>query len=47
MSDTPVDADLPSLEESYERVYNVAKQVAKTRESGVYDCPKGEGLYTL
>ena len=42
MSDTPVDANLPNLEESYERVYNVAKQVAKTRESGVYDCPKGE-----
>lgn len=39
----PISVDLPSVEESYKRVIEVARQVKKARESGVYACPRGEG----
>lgn len=45
-SDTPVDVELPSTEESFERVIKVARQVASARAMGFYDCPKGkEGCF--
>ena len=42
MSDTPVDVELPSLDDAYDKVYKVAKSVFEARESEAYECPKGE-----
>jgi hypothetical protein len=33
---------LPSVEESYERVIKVAREVKAAREKGEFKCPKGE-----
>lgn len=41
--DAPISVELPSVEESYKRVIEVARQVKKAREAGVYKCPRGEG----
>jgi ATP-dependent helicase/DNAse subunit B len=40
--DMPVQAELPSLEDSFNRVYEVAKKVKEAREKGEYLCPRGE-----
>ena len=40
--DSPIAVDLPSVEESYTRVIEVARQVKRARESGTYLCPKGD-----
>jgi ATP-dependent helicase/DNAse subunit B len=37
-----VEKKLPSVEESYDKVYKVAKQVAEAREKREFKCPKGE-----
>ncbi len=37
-----VDVDLPSVEESYDRVIAVAKEVKKARDEKVFLCPRGE-----
>lgn len=39
--DAPIPVKLPSLEESYRRVIEVARQVKNAREDGVYICPRG------
>ncbi len=41
--DVPIPVALPSVEDSYKRVIEVARQVKKAREAGVYACPRGEG----
>jgi ATP-dependent helicase/DNAse subunit B len=41
--DAPISVELPSVEESYKRVIEVARKVKSARESGVYICPRGEG----
>lgn len=42
----PVPVDLPSVQESYEKVLAVAKKVKETRESKKFDCPRGkEGCF--
>lgn len=40
--DEPVDVELPTIEDSYERVLAVARQVKEVRESRSYTCPAGE-----
>jgi hypothetical protein len=37
------EAELPSVEESFERVYPIAKKLKEAREKGEYECPKGSG----
>lgn len=37
----PKTVELPDLDEAYKRVYEVALQVKKARESKVFECPKG------
>ncbi len=39
--DTPKIVELPNLEEAYKRVYEVALQVKKARDSKIFECPKG------
>jgi ATP-dependent helicase/DNAse subunit B len=34
-------AELPSVEESFKRVYAVAKELKEARSKNVYECPKG------
>lgn len=41
--DAPVEVDLPSVEESYEKVFNIAKRVKDARQKGEFLCPKGTG----
>ena len=41
--DAPIAVELPSVEESYKKVIEVARQVKTARESGVYECPRGKG----
>lgn len=44
--DAPVEVDLPSVEESYEKVFNIAKRVKDARQKGEFLCPKGtEGCF--
>lgn len=47
--DKPIEVDLPSIEESYERVFKVAHKISKEREKAkqippeeVFLCPRGE-----
>ncbi|TAK57013.1 PD-(D/E)XK nuclease family protein [Patescibacteria group bacterium] len=40
--DAPIPVALPSVEESYKRVIEVARRVKVAREAGVYECPRGE-----
>jgi ATP-dependent helicase/DNAse subunit B len=37
-----IDKKLPTVEESFERVYKVAKQVSEARTKKEFKCPKGE-----
>lgn len=39
--DKPIDVSLPSVEESFERVYKIAKQVKEAREKSEFLCPNG------
>jgi ATP-dependent helicase/DNAse subunit B len=42
----PVDVDLPSAEEAYDKVIEVARQVANARALNLFDCPNGkEGCF--
>ncbi len=41
--DAPIAVELPSVEESYKKVIEVARQVKTARESVVYECPRGKG----
>jgi ATP-dependent helicase/DNAse subunit B len=41
--DAPISVELPSVEESYKRVIEVARKVKSAREAGEYICPRGEG----
>lgn len=34
-------AELPSVEESFKKVYAVAKQVKEARQKNIFECPKG------
>ena len=44
--DKPKDVLLPSLEESFEKVYKVAKQVSEARAARAFECPRGpEGCF--
>lgn len=38
----PNEVNLPTLKESYDRVYEVAKKVKQVREAGIFVCPNGE-----
>jgi ATP-dependent helicase/DNAse subunit B len=40
--DNPVEVDLPNLDESYRKVFEVAKRVKDARQKGEFNCPKGE-----
>jgi len=40
--DVPVDVELPSMQESFDRVYEVAIKVKEARDKGEFKCPKGE-----
>lgn len=43
---TPLEVNLPGLEESFEKVYAVARQVKEAREKGEFKCPQGaEGCF--
>jgi ATP-dependent helicase/DNAse subunit B len=39
--DAPIEVDLPSVEESFDRVYDVAVRVKEARMSGEFECPQG------
>lgn len=41
-TDTLTDKELPSYEEAYKAVYDVAIQVKRARDEKKFDCPKGE-----
>jgi ATP-dependent helicase/DNAse subunit B len=44
--DVPVETYLPSVEESFEKVYSVARKVKEAREKGEFKCPQGvEGCF--
>ncbi len=38
----PIDVVLPSMQESFDRVYEVALKVKEARDKGEFKCPKGE-----
>jgi predicted RecB family nuclease len=40
--DVPVDVELPSMQESFDRVYEIAIKVKEARDKGEFKCPKGE-----
>lgn len=40
--DSPIEVELPSVDDSYRRVYDVAIKVKEAREKGEFLCPKGE-----
>lgn len=40
--DTPKEAKLPNEADSFEKVFAVAQQVKKARESKIFNCPRGE-----
>ncbi len=40
--DKPIDVELPGLDESFKKVYEVAIEVKKAREKAEFKCPKGE-----
>lgn len=41
--DKPIDVELPDVDESFRRVYELAQKVKYARENSEFDCPKGEG----
>ena len=44
--DEPIEVSLPTVEDSYTRVYEIAKKVKHARENSEFDCPRGkEGCF--
>lgn len=41
LDDNIVEKKLPSLEESYFKVFQIAKQIKEARQKNVFECPKG------
>ncbi len=40
--DAPIEVDLPNLDESYRRVFDIAKQIKDARQKKEFKCPEGE-----
>lgn len=39
----PIDVPLPDINDSFDRVYKIAKEIKAAREVGEFLCPRGEG----
>ncbi len=40
--DKPVEVQLPDIDESYEKVYKLAKNIKQIREKGIFECSAGK-----